>query len=301
MPFRVVSLLSLACAFTSCERAIVEGRATNAQGEALPGVVVRIDGTDRQDLSDARGRYRLTTSRTRSRAHLQLSKSGYAPAELDIELGKRMLVAAPDATLWPLPLNPGIYAVNDHQYVATDWVVPKQYYLKDGSSAFAAELPETLRASVIADRLDIVCFRTPRYNARLSRLAPAEATVPGSDAAPQRVWVESGTIDAGLVAVDLPEGNLLRVTVDRPLEPGVYGVHWGAMEGYATIETRVYAFEIVAPPEPETPAEASEAGEEPAKAAGTAASDETSESGEDANTDESKPSPPELIEPPSEN
>ncbi len=267
-----VFLLSLA----GCERAIVEGRALNARGEALPGVVVRIAGTDRQDLSDALGQYRLTSERTRGDARLQLSKSGYAPAEVTVQIGRRLVVPAPDATLWPLPLNPGVYSFSGAQYVSADWVLPKQYYLKDGSTAFGAELPETLRASVDASDVYIVCFRTPRYNARLSRLSTAEATVPGLDSESLQVWVESGTIGAGLTAIDHPAGQLLRVVVDRPLEPGVYGVHWGAMEGYTTLENRVYAFEIAAPPadEPEADGEgdADAAAEtkshtEPAKAA----------------------------------
>jgi hypothetical protein len=279
-----------------CERAIVEGRAMNAQGEALPGVVVRLAGTDRQDLSDALGRYRLTASRNLGDARLQLSKSGYAPADVTVELHGRLLVDAPDATLWPLPLNPGVYTLRDAKYVAADWVLPKQYYLKDGSSSFGAELPEPLRAGADAAELFIVCYRTPRYNARLSRLASAEATVPGLDSEAQQIWVESGTIGAGLEPVDQPTGQLLRVVVDRPLEPGIYGVHWGAMEGYTTLENRVYAFEIVAPPEPDPEAGAEGASE--GEGAGA-------EPKADTEADAAKPGPaikpkPDLLEPPAE-
>src|SRR5690606_6970830 len=100
--------------------------------------------SDRQGLTDARGRYRLTANRSQSTARLVFSKSGYAPAQVEVEMRKRLLNAAPDAVLWPLPLNPGVYTMEGHKYIAADWVLPKQYYLKDGTSAFGAELPETL-------------------------------------------------------------------------------------------------------------------------------------------------------------
>jgi hypothetical protein len=288
---RVARVLIVAALFAlaGCERAIIEGRAINAQGEALPGVVVRLAGTERQDLSDARGRFRMTASRTATTARLQLSKSGYAPSEVTVDLKGRLLVSAPDSTLWALPMNPGVYTLDDLRYLAADWVLPKQYYLKDGSTTFGAELPETVRARADAANLFLVCYRTPRYNARLSRLAPAEATVPGSDAESQKIWVESGTIGAGLQPVDHPAGELLRIFVDRPLEPGIYCVHWGAMEGYTTLESRIYAFEILAP----SPAE-----EAPVPEGGTPAAG-------DANTtpdksEQTKTPPPDLLEPPSE-
>ena len=289
----VLAMIALA----ACERAIVEGRALNPQGEALPGVIVRLSDTGRQDLTEARGRYRLTADGSRSTVRLLLSKSGYAPTQLEVELRGRMLISAPDAVLWPLPLNPGVYTMDGRKYIPADWVLPRQYYLEDGSSAFGAELPETLRAHADGQALSIVCFRTPRYNARLSRLASANATIPGGGSEPIEVWVESGTVGAGLRPIDQPEAHLLSVMVDRALEPGIYAVHWGAMEGYTTLDNRVYVFEVVAPPEPTEETDPEQA---PAEGETTAEEESEAPDGEEAESppaDETAPSLPDLIEP----
>lgn len=240
--------VALATLGAGCERVAVEGRATDATGEALPGVVVRLEGTSQQDLTDALGQYRLTASRSAKRVGLKFSKSGYAPTRIDVELRGPLSVKAADVPLWRLPSNPGAYTWRAGRYIPADWVLPSQYYLKDGGEVYGVELPETLRVEVSTDAWWIATYRTPRYNARLSRLAPAEATLPGVGTQPVQIWTESGTIPAGLESIDPLEGHLQRVVVDRPLQPGVYAVHWGAIEGYTTLEGRIYVFRVVEPP-----------------------------------------------------
>jgi hypothetical protein len=267
MRFALVILLAISV--LGCERAIVEGRTTDAHGEALPGVVVRIDGTSHQDLTDGVGRYRLAVYRGADSVRLRFSKSGYAPAETPVSLDNRLRIEAPETALWLLPLNPGVFTLRNAKYLGVDWVLPKEYTLKEGGSEYGVELPEALRVESTADNLWLVCYRTPRYNARLSRLAPADATVPGVSEETVPVWVESGSIPVGLEAVDSMEGHLLRVVFDRLLEPGVYALHWGAIEGYTTLEQRAYVFRVIEPrdPEPEESEAESEAGDAPADAA----------------------------------
>ena len=40
--------------------------------------------------------------------------------------------------------------------------------------------------------------------------------------------------------------SLLKLNLLDPLDPGRYALHWGALEGYTTIDDRMYMFEIIA-------------------------------------------------------
>jgi len=242
--------VTLAC-LSGCERAILEGRAVNARGEALPGVVVRLEGTSRQDLTDGLGRYRLPAPRDASKLSLRMSKTGYAPTLVDLTPTGRILMDVPDTPLWILPLNAGVFEYKDQKYIAAEWALPKEYSLKDGETEFGLEVRESLAVEMPTNALWLVCYRTPRYNARLTRLVEVEAVMPGANDETVPIWVESGTIAVGLEPMDHPDGLLQRVVVDRPLQPGIYAVHWGAIEGYTTLESRVYVLRLVEPPAPE--------------------------------------------------
>ncbi len=235
----VLMLIGAAVFLPACERSYIQGRVTDVRGEALPGVIVRAVDSTSSDLTDGLGRYRV--SAPRGAVRLAFSKTGYGTAELMVDDSTR---AQADAALWPLPLNPGIYIVTDLRFTTATLVVPKEYDLKDGTQAFGAALPEEMHDA--ASEPFIVAYRTTRYNARLSRLVPAEAQS-GGESTSVTVWVEAGTMAAALEPVDIPDGQLLRLQVGRPLEPGIYGVHWGAMSGYTTLDTRVFLFRV---PEP---------------------------------------------------
>jgi len=92
--------------------------------------------------------------------------------------------------------------------------------------------------------------------------------------------------------IDLPEGQLQRVVVDRPLQPGVYAVHWGAIEGYTTLDARAYVFRVVEPPEPEpeeTPDGVSDERSERAVSAETDTAADAIEPPEDSTPDPAEP------------
>ncbi len=263
--------LGLALLLAACERSYLDGRVTDVRGEALPGVTVREPGSaDEQDLTNGLGHYRVPlSSATR---HIEFSKSGYTSAKVAVDAAVRRGAAMADVVLWPLPQNPGVYVVNGQRFSETTWVVPRQFYLKDRTASYGAELPKDIREA--AGEPFVVAFRTPRYNARLSRLVAAE-TEGGGDAPSIAVWVEAGTMAAALDPIDTPpehqQPQLLRVQVGRPLEPGVYGIHWGALEGYSTLDARVFLFRVpeppVASPESEAPATPANPDEKPGDAA----------------------------------
>ncbi len=265
---RFFALLGLAIFVAACDRSYIEGRVTNRRGEALPGVTVAVSGTSTQDLSDGLGHYRIEAPP--GPVTLAFSKSGYTSAQLALESKRRG--ATPEVSMWVLPMNAGVYDVTPLTYHETSWALPKQHYLKDGSAAFGIELP----AEVIESTSEpfLLTHRTPRYNAQLSRLVPEEARQAGIEDKSIEVWVEAGTAAVGLEPMDQSESLLQRVVIGRALEPGVYGIHWGAMEGYTTLDNRVFVFRVPEPPKSEEDeaaaadgeaGEAAPAGEEAAK------------------------------------
>jgi hypothetical protein len=298
--------LGVALVLTACDRSYLEGRVTDIHGEALPGVIVRESSSAaEQDLTDGLGHYRIPLAQATAR--IVFSKSGYTSAELPLNQAAGRGTAMPEVALWRLPMNPGVYVVNDLRFAEATWVVPRQFYLKDGTASYGAELPKEVRDA--AGEPFIVAYRTPRYNARLSRLTAAEAQR-GTEAESIAVWVEEKPMAAALEPIDTPEGRLLRVRVGRPLEPGIYGVHWGALEGYTTLDARMFLFRIPEPPPAESEEVAVEASAEPKAAAPVSAT------GKPGGTSSDKPeikqtppapavvprnaspvSPPELLEP----
>lgn len=254
-----IAIAFLLLPLAACNRDAIEGRAVNMRGEALPGVTVAVAGADTQDLTDALGQYQIAVPAGADA--LLFSKSGYTSAKVPLEKGRRG--APPEAVLWVLPMNAGVYDASQQTYHESTWALPKQYYLKDGSAAFGVELPAEVLESTTEPFL--LAHRTPRYNAQLSRLVEEEARLQGIQDKSIAVWVEAGTMAVGLEPLDPMDSLLLRVQIDRPLEPGVYGIHWGAMEGYTTLDNRVFLFRIPEPPAPEGEEAAPDAEGEPAE------------------------------------
>lgn len=208
---------------------------------------MRLVGTEYQALTDARGHYRIGYSGSPRR--LSFSKSGYAPVEAGFEDGHR--VAVDDATLWKLPQNAGVYLYERDRYHQTGWVLPKQYLMDDGSVSFGTQrTAETMSASGTPF---IVCYRTPRYDARLTRLVESKAKRAASNKGTIPVWTSAGSLAADLIPIDPLQGQLLKLRLNQELEPGIYAIHWGAMEGYVTLDSRVFLFEVAEPPPPPEP------------------------------------------------
>ena len=44
--------------------------------------------------------------------------------------------------------------------------------------------------------------------------------------------------------LDVPEKLLVELRAAAPLSPGVYAIHWGALEGYDSIDPRIFMFEL---------------------------------------------------------
>jgi hypothetical protein len=116
----------------------------------------------------------------------------------------------------------------------------------------------------------IIAHKVPTYDLHCNRLIAvkaADALLPGADAPKPEAFTRDAWVPAdriGMVArpIDEPGRLLVELRPDGPLQPGVYAIHWGAFEGYASIEASAYLFEVrpavmeVEAPEPVEPEEA---------------------------------------------
>ncbi len=235
---RIGWCLVVVLSMPGCYRSGVSGTVRNIEGEALPGVVVQVSGEEKQTITDARGHYRIATTD----ATLDFFKTGYAPARLRLDPNTRRQATHGDVQMWSLPGSAGAYLLDNYRYNQISWVIPRQFFMSDGTVAYGTR-SEPSPATHTSEPM-ILCYRTPRYDARLSRLVRAKPMQPSATTAEFAIWTAGGTVDADLVPVDTPQGMLRRLRIDRPLEPGAYAVHWGALEGYTTLENRVFMFEI---------------------------------------------------------
>lgn len=241
---RLVLCVSLA-ALAGCDRAVVSGRVVTVENEALPGVVVSVeDVPGLEALTNTRGKYTLITPK--GLHALRYAKSGYAPAVSSVEALPQSTVELDDVAMWRLPPGKGVYLYEGGRYDAATLGEPRPFLLDGETVDFAIRVAIETRT----ENLDplIVCYHMPRYEARLTRLRTATAQLKEGQDYTFDVWARGGSIPVRLVPVDEPEGLLMKVVVDEPVEEGAYALHWGAMVGDTVLEPRAYLFEIVPPP-----------------------------------------------------
>jgi hypothetical protein len=105
------------------------------------------------------------------------------------------------------------------------------------------------------------------YDWQLSRVEPVRVLRDGfepfpSDATPteeglaarmETIWAATVRLPIQTLPVDEPEQQLWRIVPSVELGPGVYAIHWGALDGDPGTEASAYLLEVVdpnAPPEP---------------------------------------------------
>ena len=242
------ALVALLFVLTGCEQSMLQGAVVNTGGEALPGVAVRIQGSEMSGLTNALGRYQFRFPQ--GAEVLLFDKTGYAPARLELPSGGASFLYEPVA-LWRLPAREGVYLLEGSEFGALTRDVPEQMLMQDASLAYTAKrIPERITENELPM---IICYKTPRFDTRLTRLEPEEVRFGSGSQSTVSVLRPAGTVKVDLTPLDPAEGMLLRVRIKQPLEAGHYAIHWGALEGFTTLETRVFLFSAQ-PPEPEPPA-----------------------------------------------
>ena len=269
-----VMLWGLGVACVSCNRVVVEGLVTDTKGDTLPGVAVSAPGGEYETLTNAVGRYALTCAP--GVQGLDFIKNGYTSGHLQLEVLEPRSVSASTMSLWRLPPATGVYLLEDYRYRRLMPLEPKPFTLQGGGLAFGATSLPKLEDTPHQDPV-IMCHRMRAYDGRLARLHTVKASAPGGSGV-QDTWVSETTIPMEMVAIDEPERFLTQVRATEPLAPGVYAMHWGALEGRtaAGSEPRMFLFRVAdaahtqeTVPSEQTPAPSATPNAEPAKAVQT--------------------------------
>jgi hypothetical protein len=103
----------------------------------------------------------------------------------------------------------------------------------------------------------MIGHKVPAYDARMHKLqkvnaAPVqtqgqqnnERKPEGEMQYPEEIWIAEQPVDLYSKVLDEPEKLLVELRATAPLSPGVYAIHWGALEGYDSIDPRIFLFEL---------------------------------------------------------
>jgi hypothetical protein len=239
-------LLALLAA-PGCElKTSVRGAVVDVRGERLPGVAVTLRGTDVQAVTGGTGEYALRCPA--GAAVLDYSKTGYTPARLDLVVPESGAAEANDVRLWPLPAGQGVYLFEAFRYHALTRTEPRPYRVADRGAVWASRVPAERKTT--SPQPLLIYYLLPSYDAVLHRMRQADAALPQTDtsaAYTEPVWVTERQIGSMIVPVDEPDRLLFELRPTEPLEPGVYGVSWGAFDGYMTTHANVYLIEVLDP------------------------------------------------------
>jgi len=241
-----------------CDRAVISGTVTDIQGLPLPGVAVIANTGNAQTLTDALGRY--TLSAPRNVAGIRLIKDGYTSGYLELQSGQSGSFAVRTVALWHLPPGAGVYLVEDYLFRATTPGEPKPY-ATDKGPVYAVHVVAPIEKTTQTKPL-IICHKMPAYDVRLARLRNVQVTGPdgGFD-----VWAAETNSPVEAVPIDEPERYLVEIRLAEPLTPGTYALHWGALDGRTSTESRTFLFVVEDPNKPSeaAPPEARPAPEKP--------------------------------------
>ncbi len=269
----LAALLLAVLPLAACRpEAAVRGTVRDMSGEALPGVAVSVDGADVSVLSNALGRYSLHCPRGKVR--LEFAKTGYAPSGSVVD-DARGTVEMPEVRLWSLPPTEGVFLLEHMRFRQLDHPRPNRYHAEQGDSVIGTPVMPKAEAEAPFGGPDaapgasrLVAHKLPSYDAHLTRVKQVRASsqppppppAAGTPAVPvaysEKIWIADADIPLVERPLDEPDRLLVELVPSAMLEPGTYAVHWGAFEGLASLEPRVFLFRV---PDPAATAEEKEA------------------------------------------
>lgn len=218
-------------------------------GNALPGVAVTVYGTEEEAITDGVGQYRLRCAPGSIR--VDLMKTGYTPGRLLFEEPEPRTVEARQAVLWPLPVSKGVYFFEDGRYRELTRARAEAFRDEAGQPLWA--LKKSPEVSTPQGLPFLVGYRVPGYDVAIYALTRTEAEAANVAGAASGikypVWAPASSHSVLSAAIDEPDRLLTELRLAEPLAPGVYAVHWGALDGYRSTEDGVFVFRVVSPEE----------------------------------------------------
>lgn len=256
---------------SACDRtALVRGTVLDVSGHGLPGVAVTLPGFEYQAVTNVLGRYSLRCAP--GALELHFIKTGYTSGRLTVEAKGPGSVDVTTVYLWPLPEGKGVYFFENYRYSSTTRCEPKRYAVKGAGTVYGTRIEPDLiwylpndENGDARERPLIIAHKLPSYDIALTRLEEVDGmpvddltadaiTEAAAAKFTEKIWIPAENCSIIVAPVDEPERILLDVHPIDPLAPGVYAVHWGALDGFASTEPRAFLFQIAPPleiPEPE--------------------------------------------------
>lgn len=246
------------------QNAFLRGRVYDVSGQELPGVVVRVIGTEYEGLSNGNGIYSLRSAS--GELELEFAKTGYAPVRQTVSVPSLGIFDIEPVQLWPIPVGEGVYTFENFRYRQTDHPRVNRYNIQDAGFAYGTPVEPSLEITYADPKESpdrnpppLIAHKMSPYDARLHKLRKVNAAMAHTGAVgrgdkskrdiqyTEEVWIADEAIQITTRPLDEPERLLLEMRATRPLTPGVYAIHWGALEGYDSIDPRVFLFEVIEP------------------------------------------------------
>lgn len=277
-----VGIMMVVTCLAGCSPQVgIQGLVSNIAGEPLPGVSVRVEATGAFSVSNGNGMFGKrpnTLSVAPGTWEIAYFKTGFTSVHKSITTGDGRLLELPPVQLWPLPPAKGVYVLEGLTYEPFTRVTPERYIRENNTPVFGVKLTPELKLP--AAPAMIISHRMANYDWQLSRLeqitvlregfepAPkGETPKEGAESRTETIWAASVRLPMETAALDEPEQQLWHITPNVELGPGIYAIHWGALDGDPGTEASAYLLQVIdpnAPPEP-VEAEAPEAEAKPEK------------------------------------
>jgi hypothetical protein len=261
---RSLAFFSLAFVLVGCDQTVsLRGTVRNVQGETLPGVAVTLLEMGRQSITDGRGRFGEGFNALRCAPGVytvDYIKTGYTSGQQQFEAPGTGSYELPEVRLWPLPKSQGVYLFENYRYRETARTEPKEYIAEKEGGAdkqFGSglifgtkKMPELVVRSA---RPQILCYLMPDFDVRLYRLERATAALPIQESidgeSVELQFTESVLAPAASVPIipgpiDEPAHILLELQLTEGLISGNYAVHWGALDGHSSTDSRIFLFRV---------------------------------------------------------
>ena len=242
-------------ALCGCEPSlVVSGRVVDVSGQALPGAAVSASSAAGQAVTGGVGSFRLRCAP--GPARIDVVKTGYTPGHLEIDPAGLRAVQVTDVLLWPLPTAKGVFLFENYRYREMARVKPSRDLDKNAGPIFAVK--QFTEVTTEETQPLIICHKLPSYDVALYRMEQIEAALPQRSARRGRadggdyaytltVWAPVDAVGVFAVPIDEPGRLLLELRLSAPLAPGVYAMHWGALDGHTSTSPSVFLFQVVLP------------------------------------------------------
>lgn len=243
-PLTIYTLTLLLLTTASCDPYSARGIVKNLEGEPLPGVVVSDKDNEHQIVTDPLGNYKLPAHLGQLQLHF--AKTGFTSGSLTTTIKLPGTTDVGTISLWRLPQSSGLYFLEECQYRKATQIEPLPFLTTDKTPLYGIR---TTPIEKTTPHPILICYEMPLYDTKLVRLkqikaAPIENTTTEAD-----VWISDQIIETNIAPIDEPDRKLYEINLIGDLQPGIYTLHWGSLDGHKETDSRAYLFEVPAPPE----------------------------------------------------